>query len=703
MPRVNPIQVAWNAGEFSPRMVGRVDFAKYDNAASFMENLLVFPQGGCTRRPGTRYIAATKSSGAAILIPFQFSTTQAYIIEAGNLYFRFYRNQGQIVSGTPVEIVTPYVTADLYQLKWVQSADTLYIVHPSYAPRKLVRASHTSWTLSVISWEDGPYFDLNATATTLALSGTTGSVTVTASAITGINDDAGFQTTDVGRLIRWRDAASNWTWLTITARADTTHVTATISGPDASAGTATANWRLGLWSDTTSYPAAIGFFEERLYTGGSTDAPQRFDGSVPADFENYQPSQAGGTVNDDDAVSYTIASDDQSRIRWFSPGTKLIIGTAGGEFVASSDGAILTPTDVMVTRHTKLGVADLAPVRVNQTVLFVQRAGREVAEFVFQFESDSFVSADLTQLSDHITKPSIIQMAYQAQPDSLVWCVRSDGQLAVMTYRREQDVVGWTRQVIGGTFSTGDAVVESVAVIPGNDGSGQVYSSADRDEVWLVVKRTVNSATVRYVEVVEGLFEGPRLEDYDEDKDDWETAMIAAQVDQFFVDSGLTYDGAATDTITGLDHLEGETVKVLGDGAVLSDAVVASGSITLASAVSKAHVGLAGPWKWKSLKIPRGAAAGSAVAKVKRIHKVALVLDSTGPFDYGPARGGRVTATFREVAYLMDTAVPLFTGEHQVLFDDGPETDPRIYLTGEEPCNFTMLAIAPEMRTWDVI
>ncbi|KKK79222.1 hypothetical protein LCGC14_2835680, partial [marine sediment metagenome] len=146
----------------------------------------------------------------------------------------------------------------------------------------------------------------------------------------------------------------------------------------------------------------------------------------------------------------------------------------------------------------------------------------------------------MTRLAQHITRGGIVEMDFQQEPDSLVWAVRSDGQLLSMTFRREEDVVGWTRHIIGGSFSTGDAVVESVAVIPGENGAGQTQSSENRDEVWVTVKRTINGSTVRYVEVFE--------RDYETGDD---------EEDSYYADSIITYDGVATSTITGLDHLEG--------------------------------------------------------------------------------------------------------------------------------------------------
>ncbi|MFN0101168.1 MAG: hypothetical protein ACKV2U_03645, partial [Bryobacteraceae bacterium] len=318
MTRANPIQASFAKGEISPLLYGRVDLAQYAVGAKGVLNAIVRLQGPLTRRSGTRHVAEVKTSSLATrLVPFEFSTTQAYILELGNLYARFYKAEGRIeTAGTPTELTTTYLTADLFQLKFAQSADVLYIAHPTYPPRKLTRTSHTAWTIDNIVFTDGPYYDTNTTATTLTLGGTTGSVSVTASAITGINGGAGFATTDVGRLIRWKDPANNWTWLTITAWTSTTVVTATISGPNASAATATVNWRLGAFSATTGYPGSVTFHEERLWWAGTTDRPQTVWASKSGDFENMAPTGVTGTVADDSAIDFTLAANQVNVIRW---------------------------------------------------------------------------------------------------------------------------------------------------------------------------------------------------------------------------------------------------------------------------------------------------------------------------------------------------------------------------------------------------
>ena len=315
MARVHPFQTNFTAGELTPKLAGQVDFKKYSNGVETLENMTVFPQGGVSRRNGSRFVCEVKDSTAITrLISFEFNITQAYVLEFGNNYIRFLKDNGQItetaktISGITAanpavvtatshgysdgddvwiadvvgmtrlngrrftvankttntfeltdenstsytawssggtasktyEIATTYTSAELYDLQFTQSADVMYIVHPNHPPAKLSRTAHTTWTLADVDFQTGPFLDTNTTATTLTTSATTVGTgrTLTASAITGINSGTGFQTTDVGRLVKLGDG-----WGEITARTSTTVVTWTITV--AATGSGAAVWSLG--------------------------------------------------------------------------------------------------------------------------------------------------------------------------------------------------------------------------------------------------------------------------------------------------------------------------------------------------------------------------------------------------------------------------------------------------------------------------
>ena len=674
MARVSPITTNFTAGELSPQLEGRVDFNKYFNGLSEFLNFTAKPHGGAVRRSGFRHVAAVKTAGQATrLIPFEFSTVQAYVIEMGDQYMRFYRNEGQIVDGGAVEVATPYLEAELFDVQFAQSADVLYLVHPNHEPRKLERTSHTSWTLSVIDFTDGPYRDDNTTATTLNPSAATGTgITITASAVTGINGGDGFKITDVGRLVALEHSGT-WGYAKITGFTSTTVVTADVVN-DFNGATAVTTWRLGTWSDTTGWPATVTFYEQRLMFAGATDFPQRIDGSKIGDFENFTPG-----TNDDDPISYTLAAGEVNAIRWINAGQVLLIGTVGGEWIMRSTtaGDPLTPTNVNVRRQTTYGSAAIRPLRIGNAVLFMQRAGRKLRELVYQFETDAYVAPDLTLLAEHVSEGGITDIAYQQEPDSVVWCVRTDGTLLGLTYDRPQDVVGWHRHIVGGSFGGGQAVVESVAAIPNPAGTA--------DQLWIVVKRTVGGATVRYIEFMEDGFDGSTVAE-----------------DAFFVDSGLTYSGAAATVMSGLDHLEGETVSVLADGAVVPDKVVASGQITLPDPATKVHAGLAFTSRLKTMRIEAGAQDGTAQGKTKRIHRATVRLFRTLGLKIGTDPAKLDTVPFRTGADTMDSAPPLFTGDKRVALRGGWNTEGRVVIQQDQPLPMHVIALMPQLQTNDL-
>lgn len=671
--KASPLKDAFNAGELSPLMAARVRIDKYANAFKLGLNVIPVVQGGCTRRDGTMFAAEVKNSASVTrLIPFEFSVEQAYMLEFGNLYIRVFKDNGVVESspGVPLEIVTPYTEADIPDLKFVQSADVLYLVHRSYAPRRLGRTSDTSWTLTTISFLDGPYLPLNVSSTTLTPSGTTGNITITASAAT-------FAATDVGRVVRIRHS-STWGWATITAYTSATQVSATVGGKVFGATTASSDWRLGVWSATTGYPSCAMFFEDRLFYAGNTSYPQRLDGSRSGSYDDFSPSDSDGVVTASHAVSVTLNSSDINLIRWMMDDEKgLLVGTAGGEWIVrpSTFSEALSPTNIAAKRSTSFGSSKYQAVRAGKSTIYIQRSGRKVRELAYVYEVDGFRAPDMTVLSEHITKGGVTFGDYQQEPWGIVWFVRNDGVLIGFTYERDQDVLGWHRHILGGSFGDGDAVVESVAVIPN--------AAADADELWLIVKRTIDGNTVRYVEYMSGRF----------DEDDTTNA--------FFVDCGLTYDGSPVTTITGLDHLEGQVVSVLADGAVHPDRTVESGSIILVRAASVVHVGLGYVSDIQTLNIEAGAADGTAQGKTKRINRVVARLYKTLGLKYGPSEDKLDVFTFRTSADAMNSPPALFTGDIEINWNSGYDKEGSMYFRQDQPLPFTLLGLFPQVTTQD--
>jgi hypothetical protein len=671
MPRTTLALTSFVSGEFSPKMDGRTDFEKYSSGAKTLENFLVHPQGAATRRVGTQFIAEVKSSAAKTrLIPFEFSTTQTYVLEFGNNYIRFFKDKGQILSGgSAYEISSPYLTAELFDIKFAQSADVMYITHPNHEVMKLSRTGHTAWTLAEVEFTDGPYLATNTTTTTLTpASASVGTgVNITASAVTGINGGTGFQTTDVGRIISFNSGKAK-----ITARTSTTVVVCTITTAFASTA-ATAAFNLGAFSDTTGHPSCVSFFEQRLVFAGTTDEPQTIFFSAAGDYENMTTG-----TNADDAMVYTIAANQVNAIRYMKAVRTLVVGTTGGEYTVSADGtdASITPTNITIKRQSSYGSANVDAIPAGNAILFLQKAKRKIRELQYNFDSDGYQAPDLTILNETVTDTGINEMSYQQEPGSNIWCVRDDGVLACLTYQRSENVIAWSRHIFGGAFGSGRAVCESIASISG---------TLTEDEVWVIVKRTVNGATKRYVEC---------FSDFDFDETDAN--------DFKFLDSHLSYSGSATTTLTGLAHLEGQTVSILADGAAHANKTVSSGAITLDRSVTKACVGLSYDSILQTMRIEGGAAEGTSQGKTKRISKVVLRLFETVGVKVGPSLTNLETIPFRTTSSLLSNPVDtLLSGDKEIEFNDDYNSDGFIFIKQDQPLPCSILAIYPTLVTSD--
>ena len=663
MPRTTLALTSFVSGEFGNKLTGRTDFEKYQSAAKKLENFLIHPQGAATRRVGTQYIASVKtSSNKTRLIPFEFSTTQTYILEFGNNYIRFFKDKGQILSGgSPYEISTPYLTAELFDIKFAQSADVMYLVHPNHETMKLSRTGHTSWSLDEIEFTDGPYLATNSTSTTMTPGATTGTgITLTASGNV-------FVSTDVGRLINFSNGYAK-----ITAYSSATSVTIDIKD-DFDNTSATANWKLGAFSDTTGHPSCVSFYEQRLVFAATISEPQTIFFSKAGDYENM----TAGT-NADDAMIYTIAANQVNVIRYLKAQRTLVIGTTAAEYTVSADGtdASITPTNITIKRQSSYGSANVDAVAAGNAILFLQKAKRKIRELAYNFDSDSYVAPDLTILNDTVTQSGIVQMEWQQEPDNILWCVREDGQLAGLTYQRSENVVSWHRHILGGAFGSGNAVVESIASISGE---------LNEDELWVIVKRTVNGATVRYIEC---------FSDFDFDE--------TVAEDFKFLDSHLTYSGSATTTLSGLSHLEGQTVSILADGSVHANKVVSSGAITLDRSVTKACVGLSYDSVLQTMRIEGGAAEGTSQGKIKRISKVVLRLFETVGVKVGPSLSNLEVVPFRTTSSNLSTPVDtLIEGDKEIEFNDDYNSDGHIFIKQDQPLPASILAIYPTLVTND--
>ena len=801
MARVSTIITNFQAGELSPRLEGRIDLQKYNAGAQTLQNMLAFPQGGITRRPGTYYAGSSKDGGKVRLINFEYSDEQAYVLEFGANYIRFFKDGGILTEATKsitgataanpvvitsashnysngdrvyitgvtgmteinnreftvanvttntfelsgvdgsgfsafvsggtvgriVEVTTTYSIDDIFEINHVQSADVLYLAHKDHEPAKLTRTTATSFTLTDIDFIDGPWLDENDTDTTMYASAATGTgITITASADVFTSDD-------VGRYIRFREileiehdewaastsyaanstvrfaghvykqatgstqtsgntapvhlsgtetyGAIDWEYLhdehghvKITGFTSATVVTADVHEdqygnsrlPDSAVGSANANtrWSLGAFDGDQGFPRAVAFYEERLYFAGTTGRPQTIFGSVTADFENMTPG-----ILDDSAINITIASDQVNVIKHMIPGRFLQVLTSSSEFTLSggTTGPV-TPTNVSVLRETTFGSSDVRPLRAGASTILIQKGQEKVKEITFDLDTDGLVGRDLTILAEHLARGGLTDMVWQQEPELVLWFVRSDGTLVGLSYDPANNTIGWHQHPLGGT-----GTVESITAIP----------SGAEDQVYLSVKRTINSATVRHIVYMKPVYFGTDVSD------------------AFYVDSGLTYDSTATDTISGLNHLEGETVQILADGSAHADKTVSGGSITLDRNASTVHVGYSYTSLVETLRIEAGADDGVSQGKIKRIHGVTVRFIDTVGAEVGPDTSNLDRIPFRDSSMAMDTAVPMFDGDKEIFFPSSYETDARAVVRQTQPLPMTVLAIMRRSNTFD--
>lgn len=668
---VYPLQVTLTRGEITPKLYSRVDLEYYRAAVRKCENFLVLRHGGARKRSGTYFVREVKDSADRTrLIPFVFAQDDAYALEMGDQYFRFFKDGGVVISGgSPYEVATPYIAADVFDVHYTQSADVLYLAHRAYRPRKLVRNSATSWTMSIIDFQDGPYLPENTTATTLSFSSGSGSVTVTASGTAGINDGQGFLSTDVDRLIRVKHGSS-WGWLQITAVASTTSCTATVRAPVGTAGVTT--WRLGAWSDTTGWPARVAFYNERLVFGRTDYQPQTVWMSKAGGLEDFSISDP---LVDDDAVTITILAGEVNEISFLAEAQDLIVGTIGAMRTISpaTRAEVFSPSNVEQRRHSTYGASSIQPVQIGGSTIYAGYYAASLREFSFSFERDGYVSPELSILSEHILRKTVVDMAYAQDPDSIIWLVLGDGQLGGLTYERDQEVVGLHRQIIaGGADDNYRARVKSVCTIPG---------ATKSDEAWLVVERTIGGAVKQYIEYLQPTFDtvnGDTLED------------------AFFVDCGLTYDGSPTSSISGLGHLEGEEVAILADGAVMPRATVTSGSVNLPLGITASviHAGLPYAARLETLApAQHGQADGAGIGRRRTVTDVRLDLHESGPIRAGRRGGTLYDMKYRLPATPMGDAPDLGEGWYDVPVEGSWREDATIEIVSDTPTPVTIRAI----------
>jgi hypothetical protein len=404
------------------------------------------------------------------------------------------------------------------------------------------------------------------------------------------------------------------------------------------------------FSAKRGYPRAVCFHESRLCFGGTAAQPTTIWCSEIDNFENFKIRQTAS-----DAVQFTLSASEGNRISWMYSQSQMLVGTTGDEWtIGSADvGQSLSATNVEARRQSSYGSKYMRAALVNDVLLFVQRNGRKVRELVYELNKDGWVAPDLTLLAEHITDGEIVELAYQQQPDAILWCVRGDGALIGMTYERDQKVVGWHRHLISG------GTVESVA---------SLYGNGTEDEVWMVVRR----GNLRCIERL------PLL---------WREQFDNENINNYrYLDGHVAFAaGSANRSVTGLSHLNGQSVEIV-QGTTVTTATVSSGAVVVPG-TGAGYVGKSYTSKLTPMKLDAEYEDGTSQGRKKRIHQIVVrTLKS---------RGGEVQTNGGNWYDLASTTT---TGDQKVILAGAFALDADVTVRQNEPYPMCLLAITPK---WD--
>lgn len=708
--RTDLLSTNFTGGEISPRLYGRPDLAKYADSLKRARDVVVMQHGGIRGRPGTDYLGEVKdSSKATRLVPFVRDQDNAYVIEMGDGYARFWKD-GALVGGV-YEIATPYTTATVFDVDYTQGADTMFLALGSLPMYRLRRFADARWVIEPVPF-DPPPFDAvgRRQATAITLGATSGATTATAGAATFLAADVGrtiqhnggeatitgyTSTTQVNVTVtsafaattlpasEWlmtgspqtsctptdKDPVGKTTTLTLAAdgwRADdvgnyvtinggllritgyssATAVSARIESALSSTTAAEADaWALesSVWNAADGYPASVTLHQQRLVAGGTARFPQTIWGSRAGLYADF----AKGTL-DDDSYSFELSSDEVNPIRYLSSNRDLVALTYGGEWVLT--GGIekpITPTNVRAIPQAKVGTASVRPEQIDDDLYYVQRGLSALRTLGYAIEVGGYRSGEASTFSEHLAAGGIEQITYQQSPERVQWVQKSDGTYLAVTVSREQAVKAFTS-----CAPSGGGVVESMATIP----------EGDEDSTYMIVRRTVNGATKRYVERM-----------------NWSA----------YQDCRVTKTPASA-TVTGLGHLAGLTVSAVADGVDLGDfTVTAGGDITLPRAAATVDVGTRFTPLIRLLPPEFGTGMGAAAGKrVLNGRTLVLFKDTIGCSVNGQA------LAFREFGEsVLDSPVAAFSGWKDVS-DFGWSVDAgEVEITQPQSYPFTVLAV----------
>ena len=653
MARFVTMQTNFTSGELDPLIRARTDLKTYSNALEKATNVVCQPQGGITRRPGTKYIASlpnsgTESAGNGVrLIPFEFSVADSYMLCFTHNRMYVFKNGVLITNingtGNPY-LVTTITSAMLNEICWTQSADTLIVTHETLPPVRIVRGgANNLWTAGALPFVSIPKYAFTITysnpVATLTPSAVTGKITLTASANV-------FNSSHVGQYI----TAVPQGRAKIVQYVSPTVVNATTEFPffDTSV-IASGNWELEtgyepVWSSTRGYPRSVTFHQGRLYLAGSRARPSTIWGSRAGQFFDFEPVEGF----DDDAVEATLDTNTYNEIIDVVSGRDLQIFTTGGEFYVGQQGTDpITPSSFAVSTAGRNGSKPGVRVQLlDAGTLFVQRQGKALNEVSFSDTQLTYVTSKISLLSGHLLK-SPKRMALRRAVDTdendlLIITNGDDGTLAVYSLLRMENVIAPSEYVTtNGEF---------------------LDANVDITTIYAVVKRTINGTIQYYVET----FDNSVLTD-------------------------CSKTGGAVSSVTAA-HLAGETVNVILDGLVQADEVVASdGAISIPRPSTTSYeVGLPISVEARTMPVDLKIQTGTRVGFKKRIVEVNAMVYET---QHLKINGIEVSFRSMDTAGILDQKVPEFTGTKTLHGILGYTTEGKISITQTYPLKFTLLGM----------
>jgi len=661
MSRVTSFQSNFTTGEIDPLLRSRTDIKQYYNGLASATNVLVQPQGGITRRPGLQFVgtipSASNPQSGCRLVPFEFSTTQSYMLLFVNNRMYVYKDgvlQTGINGGSNDYLTTSIGSANIGTMNWTQSADTLIIVQEDMAPKKIVRGgSHVTWTISDISFDFTPKYAFTLSTSepsgTVTPSAVDGNVTLTASASV-------FASGNINDYVEAKDGIGR---ARIIDFASATSVKAIVEVPFFSTDAlANGDWVLetdyvDAWSGTYGYPRSCVFHEGRLYFGGSKTLPTGVWASRVNDFFDFNP----GEGLDDDGIFFSIDTDQMNAINGIVSGRDLQLFTRGGEFyLPQSDLNPITPSNVVVRPSTRRGSKDgIRPVIAESGTLFIQRSGKSLREFNFSDVELSYISNNISLLSSHLLKaPSdmALRRATSTDEGDLLLIVNgTDGNLTTYSILKGQQVVAPSSQTTDGDF---------------------INVGVDVDTTYFVIKRSINGSTVYNVEK-------------------WN--------DDFTLDSAVQYSTVAgnlpgSTSISGLTHLEAKSVKVINNGRTLADETVSSGAITSdETPATYIEVGLDYTPTITTMPVETQLPSGTIIGMKKRILEATLILYLTENITLN---GSDVSVETFPVTLGSNN---IFTGKKRIMPLMGYDNQGQITISQSAPLFFTLLGLEYKVST----